>query len=373
MKTVRRKWLIPLITLAAVLLLLLVLLLIFRQQITAFFFHPTESSVEIGATNASEEAHEIIAQDLTVPWAMAFLPSGDMLVTERPGTLRRVGEQPATYTVPGVSETSEGGLLGLALDPNYEQNQFVYVYKTTSTDNRVERYRLDGGLVELQVVIDGIPKSGNHDGGRIAFGPDGMLYVTTGDAGVSEAAQDTSSLAGKILRVTADGGIPPDNPFGNKVYSYGHRNPQGLAWDDEGRLWSTDHGRSGLSTGFDEINLIEPGGNYGWPVIQGDEAHEGMITPKLHSDPATTWAPASLAFAHGSLYFGGLRGQSLYQVEVAGVELHNLRAHFATEYGRIRAVMVHNDELYFSTSNRDGRGSVQPHDDKVLRVPLLNF
>lgn len=276
--------------------------------------------------------------------------------------------------IPDVKRTGEGGLLGMALHPNFEQNKFIYLYLTassgTGTINRVERYVMDvNSLEDKKTIIDNIPGSSFHDGGRIAFGPDNLLYITTGDAGSSNLAQDTNSLAGKILRLNDDGSIPEDNPFGNAVYSYGHRNPQGLAWDNNGNLWATEHGRSGVLSGLDEINLIEKGENYGWPVIEGDETKERMKTPIINSGPDITWAPSGMAYFNGSLFFAGLRGESLYKVDINNKSLRNLQTYLKSEYGRLRAVAVGPDGyLYVSTSNRDGRGKVRQADDKVIKI-----
>lgn len=354
----------------AVALLLSLLAFLYRQNLIAHFFSPTEDATT-EQVQSDDLTVEVMTEDLEVPWSVAVLPDGDVLVTERSGRVQRIGAMPFTHEVSDVTARGEGGLLGLALDPDFTENQTVYVYKTTANDNRVERYTVtDSGLSGGEVVFDGIPRSGNHNGGRIAFGPDGMLYIATGDAGDDELAQDVDSLAGKILRVTKEGDIPGGNPFDSAIYSYGHRNVQGLAWDDDDQLWATEHGRSGAATGLDELNRIEAGGNYGWPVVQGDETWADMIPPVLHSGPTTTWAPGSLAYDNGTFYFGGLRGRSLYAVPRQGSDVGALRAYFSNEYGRIRDVTVHDDWLYFTTSNRDGRGTVQTGDDKLVRVPL---
>lgn len=319
---------------------------------------------------------EVVAENLQIPWEVAFLPDGDMLVTERPGTLKRIGRDQRQYTIDGVRHKGEGGLLGLALHPKFSENHFIYLYLTTASGagltNRVERYRYENdNLTDRKVIIENIPGAANHDGGRIAFGPDGYLYITTGDAQNSDLAQDKNSLAGKILRLADDGSIPADNPFGNAVYSYGHRNPQGLAWDDRRALWATEHGRSGVLSGLDELNLIEKGKNYGWPTIQGDETREGMETPVLHSGPSTTWAPAGLAFKDGSLYFGGLRGESIYRAKITGGRQIELARLYQGQFGRVRAATIGPDgDLYITTSNTDGRGNPQPADDKVIRIKL---
>ncbi len=324
--------------------------------------------------SSTPEAISIYAQNLQTPWEIAFLPDGSMLVTERPGTLTLLYADGVRIPIIDVYERGESGLLGLALHPNFAQNRRLYLYLTYQTNgamlNRVERYQLDGNsLTNREVIIDQIPGAPNHDGGRIEFGPDGMLYITTGDAGDASSAQDVNSLAGKILRLHDDGSIPPDNPFGNPVYSYGHRNPQGLAWDDQGRLWSTDHGPSGLGSGYDELNLVEMGGNYGWPEIQGDQRQEGMINPQLHSGGNETWAPGDLEIVDGVAYFVGLRGETLYSVPLDDIRSETLQRHFANEFGRLRALRQGPDGLlYMGTSNTDGRGRVRDRDDKIFRV-----
>ncbi len=344
---------------------------------------------------------EIVAENLRIPWEIVFLPEGDFLVTERPGTLKRVGKNGAVIPIEGVARVGEGGLLGIALHPKFIENRLLYVYLTVREggvlQNRVERYQLEGSaLYERTVIIEGIPGAQYHDGGRIAFGPDGLLYVTTGDAGNAKWAQDIGSLAGKILRLREDGSIPADNPFANAVYSYGHRNVQGIAWDEGGRLWATEHGRSGVLSGYDELNLIENGENYGWPDIQGDEQREGMTAPIVHSGAKETWAPAGAAYmpppAHlaqggnGSIFFGGLRGEALYEARLTfdeqnlggqarpavavrdGIEVE-LKMHFRQQYGRIRAVVMGPDGfLYLTTSNTDGRGTPKSGDDKVVKI-----
>lgn len=350
---------------------------LFAAPITSWFFGPRPTSVQTGSTQNDIDV-EVVARALKTPWEITHLPNGDLLVSERGGTLKRIGENGATYPVNGVEETSEGGLMGVALHPDFAQNDYVYLCYTIRSEageltNRVVRYVLDGDtLGQPDDIVTDIPAAQNHDGGRIAFGPDKLLYVTTGDAQQEELAQDTTSLAGKILRVNDDGTIPADNPFGNAVWSYGHRNPQGLAWDEQGRLWASEHGPSGLATGNDEINLIEKGVNYGWPVIVGTQTAENMRAPSLTSGDDETWAPAGLAYLDGSLYFAGLRGQALYEAQVAADGSLRLSAHFVEEYGRLRAVNAYEGHLYVSTSNRDGRGTPAGDDDRILRIdPVL--
>lgn len=315
-----------------------------------------------------------IATKLEIPWSAAFLPDGSLIFTERPGRIRLMDKSQGLLptpllTIEDVAPTGEGGLLGLTPHPDFARNQWLYVYYThrrgLELANQVVRFTMSGrSLQNKTVIIDGIPAASIHDGGRIKFGPDGLLYITAGDASVADRAQDQSSLSGKILRLKDDGAIPPDNPFPNSpVYSYGHRNPEGLAWDSQGRLWETEHG----SSAYDEVNLIEPGANYGWPVIRGDATASGMRNPVIHSG-TDTWAPSGMAFWNGSLYFGGLRGESLYQVLIdrQPVVLHRF---LTGQYGRLRDVTVGPDNLFYVlTSNRDGRGSPVTDDDRIIRI-----
>ncbi|MBI5583388.1 MAG: PQQ-dependent sugar dehydrogenase [Deltaproteobacteria bacterium] len=274
-----------------------------------------------------------------------------------------------------MEQRGEGGLLGLALHPRFKENKWIYLYFTTRDEaglkNQVVRYVFENNrLSGKKIIVDRIPAATFHNGGRIQFGPDGLLYAGTGDAGDSQSAQDPQALAGKILRVREDGSLPPDNPFGNPVFSYGHRNVQGLAWDDQRRLWATEHGRSGLFSGYDELNLIEKGKNYGWPVIQGDETRAGMVAPVIHSGPDVTWAPSGARHYRGSIFFAGLRGQTLYQARLdtaGGVE--KLVGYFKGTFGRLRTVVLGPDGLfYLLTSNTDGRGRLGKSDDRIVTV-----
>lgn len=346
-----------------------------------------EPAVSTELVPVATEAVKVMVTGLKVPWDIAFLPDGSMLVTERIGNLvviKKDGTK-SSIKLPRPVPKGEGGLLGITLHPDFAQNKFLYLYMTTQsstvgTKNAVFRYVYENGeLKDEKVIILNIPGAIYHDGGRIEFGPDRLLYITTGDAQDSSIAQDLKSLGGKILRVTDEGVIPSDNPFDTAVYSYGHRNPQGLAWDSAGQLWATEHGRSGITSGMDEINLIEKGGNYGWPTIEGDKTKVGMKTPILHSGAKTTWAPASALFIEnsagksggGSLFFGGLLGESLYEAVLEDGRVKELKSRFHEAYGRIRALRLGPDGmLYFTTSNRDGRGDPIKEDDRVVRVDL---
>lgn len=387
----------------AFILLLAISYYFFGNEIIRFFYAPQEPPAGLSNNPAKNgdlligSDYEVVAENLKIPWEVAFLPGGDLLVTERTGTLLRLGKDKKTYRIEGVAHQGEGGLLGMALHPDFEQNNWIYLYLTTSSDgglkNRVERYRFENDfLTDRRVIIDGIPGATYHDGGRMRFGPvsaptsvgatagkpDYYLFITTGDAGRSNLAQDKNSLAGKILRIKDNGEIPSDNPFGNlpagqagAVWSYGHRNPQGLAWDDKGQLWATEHGRSGILSGFDELNLIENGKNYGWPEIQGDERKDGMESPVLHSGSDYTWAPADIEFVRGSLFFGGLRGEALYEARSNRDGKPDLKIHFLGQFGRLRAVKLGPDGmLYITTSNTDGRGVPRAGDDKIIRIKL---
>jgi aldose sugar dehydrogenase len=367
---------IPLLVVGGLLLLILVIATFLnKDRIWASLFAPTPSKVDRGIKQLQGIEDMIIADQLDTPWGMAELPGGDLLITERSGQVRRIGSGGATYTIDGVEETSEGGLLGLALHPRHADNHQLYLYFTVATSgglvNRVVRYELeDDRLKDPTIILDNIPAAQNHDGGLLAFGPDGQLYVTTGDAAQPQLAQDRASLAGKILRLNEDGTMPNDNPFNNLVWSYGHRNPQGLAWDDEGHLWATEHGPSGGSSGRDELNLIVRGGNYGWPIATGDETQPDMILPVAHSGDRNTWAPGGIAYADGSLFFTGLRGQSVYQADLLPEGRVVLTQHLSQQFGRLRAIMKIEDSLIVGTSNRDGRGEPAQTDDRLIRIPV---
>lgn len=332
------------------------------------------------ATNTTIPQETVIATRLQIPWAVSFLPDGGILVTERPGRIRLIDKNgilknEPLLTLPNVKATGEGGLLGITLHPNFSSNHYVYIYYTynnnnENTLNRVARLTYKNNiLADEHIIVDKIPGASNHNGGRIKFGPDNYLYIGTGDAENPSEAQNTKSPAGKILRVTDEGKAPPSNPFNNLIYSYGHRNVQGLAWDAHNNLWATEHGRSGTLSGLDELNLIKSGKNYGWPIIQGDQTRPGMETPKRNSGAFTTWAPSGASFLNNSLFFGGLRGQTLYEAVIENNQVLKIKEHFRQKYGRIREVIQGPDNmLYITTSNRDGRGNPADDDDKMIRI-----
>ncbi|MFI6265411.1 PQQ-dependent sugar dehydrogenase [Micromonospora sp. NPDC051006] len=317
------------------------------------------------------DAGEQVAQGVDVPWGLAFLPGGDALIAEREtGRVLRLalgGAAPRqVHQVSGVAAGGEGGLLGLAVSPGFATDNLVYAYFTAERDNRIVRFRLNGGQPE--VIFDGIAKAGFHNGGRIAFGPDGMLYVGTGDAGETGLSQDLASPNGKILRLTPDGAPAPGNPTaGSPVYSLGHRNVQGLAWDSAGRLFATEFGQNEL----DEVNRIEPGRNYGWPRVEG----KGDTDGGRYTDPLVTWpvreaSPSGIAIAADTAYVAALRGERLWTLPLDGDRVGDPSAQLAERYGRLRTVQIAPDgALWVTTSNTDGRGDVREGDDRILRFP----
>jgi glucose/arabinose dehydrogenase len=321
---------------------------------------------------AAQPQARVIATGLQVPWGVAFLPGGDALVSERTtGRIVRIpaagGPAQPVMQVPGVdTNAGEGGLLGLAISPNYTQDQMVYAYFTSAQDNRVVRFTLGGTPAP---VLTGLDRNTIHDGGRIAFGPDGMLYVGTGDAGNGPVAQDPESLNGKILRLRPDGGVPDDNPFrGSPVWSVGHRNVQGLAWDGARRLWEVELGQDRV----DEVNLIRPARNYGWPRVEGrGDTNGGRYTNPLVTWPTSEASPSGAAIADGALYVGALRGERLWRVPLDGARAGRPQGLLEGRFGRLRTVVRAPDgALWVTTSNRDGRGAPEGDDDRIVRVQL---
>ncbi|MFW2488896.1 PQQ-dependent sugar dehydrogenase [Clostridium chromiireducens] len=327
---------------------------------------------------------EVVAENLYVPWAIAIGDDGTILVTERIGRIRIIKNdilqpQPLMiFSTPFVSQ-GEGGLMGIAIDPDYSQNHYIYVMHSYGDSNliynRVVRLlENNNSLIMERIIIDKIPGGRIHNGGRLKIGPDHKLYITTGDAGNSSLAQDPFSTAGKILRIELDGSIPKDNPFPNSpIYSLGHRNPQGLAWNSKNILYESEHGQSA----HDEINIIIPGVNYGWPLVQGDEESVEVVTQKslIHSGEET-WAPSGISLVKqgpwkGKLLVAALRGQQLFVISLNrdGTEVNNIESFLKNEYGRLREVVEGKDgSVYLTTSNMDGRGNPNIGDDKILRL-----
>ncbi|MGW0993087.1 PQQ-dependent sugar dehydrogenase [Streptomyces sp. NPDC002520] len=318
-----------------------------------------------------------VAEGLKTPWGLAPLPGGDLLVSSRDdGTIVRIdaltGKKTELGTVSGVSPAGEGGLLGIALSPDYASDHMIYAYFTSASDNRIVRMLYDERkpageqLGAPDTVFRGIPKGFIHNGGRIAFGPDGMLYAGTGESGRRGLAQDKKSLGGKILRMTPEGAPAPGNPFpGSPVYSYGHRNVQGLAWDAEQRLFASEFGQDT----WDELNAVKPGGNYGWPDAEGRSSTPGFQNPlaQWHTDEAS---PSGIAWVHGVIWMAALRGQRLWRIPLRGTEASAAPESFLTrEYGRLRTVVAAGDDkVWLVTSNTDGRGKPKKGDDRVLEV-----
>jgi glucose/arabinose dehydrogenase len=312
-----------------------------------------------------------VASRLKVPWGLAFLPDGSALVTLRDeGTVLRVrsGSAPVRAgTVPGVQPLGEAGLLGIAVSPRFASDHSVFVYLTSASDNRVMRMTLEDNVLRPgRVILDGIPKANHHDGGRLAFGPDGYLYVSTGDAGNRPAAQDRSSLGGKILRVTTDGRPAPGNPFpGSRVWSLGHRNVQGMAWDAAGRMYASEFGQDT----WDELNLIKAGANYGWPTVEGKAGRAGF------TDPLVQWAtddasPSGIAVGRdGDVYVAALQGRALWQVPVANGSAGTPRKLLAGRYGRLRTVVTGPDGRLWVVTSNTFRGQPAADDDRVITLP----
>ncbi|MBK0374220.1 PQQ-dependent sugar dehydrogenase [Streptomyces sp. RB110-1] len=339
-------------------------------------------SAEPPPAKGSAEVVSTLTEKLKSPWGLAALPGGDLLVSSRDeGTVHRIdgesGKQTLLGSVPGVSASGEGGLLGLAVSSTFGADPLVYAYFTTASDNRIVRMSYDEKrpagrqLGAPDTVLRGIPKGSVHNGGRIAFGPDKMLYAGTGETGDTGLAQDKESLAGKILRMTPDGEPVHGNPEADSVvYSYGHRNVQGLAWDKDKRLWAAEFGQDT----WDELNLIEPGGNYGWPEVEGKKGEAGFI------DPVAQWktseaSPSGIAYAKGSIWMAGLRGERLWRIPLSGDSAKEPyaepQAFLEEEHGRLRTVVsAGSDRLWLVTSNTDGRGTPKSGDDRVLRVEV---
>jgi glucose/arabinose dehydrogenase len=327
-----------------------------------------EESVEVVASDDGS----INANNLFIPWTINkngskfFLSQRDGMVVEIDADFGIVEVQHVDVTK-DIFHEGEGGFLGFTLDPDFETNSMAYAYHTYEGEgeplNRIVSLKLqDATWQEEETLLENIPAGEINTGGRIEIGPDGMLYATTGDTGQPELSQQLDSLAGKILRMEKDGQIPESNPFPDSyVFSYGHRNAQGMAWDEAGNFYSSEHGESG----HDEINLIEAGENYGWPVIQGDEEHENMRTPIYHSGDET-WAPSGMAYHDGELYVASLAGSKIFTYDVENQTVND----FFGEVGRLRDVFVDDGALFTITNNHDNRGTPNEQDDQLIHIPI---
>lgn len=320
-----------------------------------------------------------VATGLKTPWGLARLPGGGLLVSSRDeGTITKVDEKTGRKTelgkVSGVSPAGEGGLLGIALSPDYAADHMIYAYFTSASDNRIVRLLYDAQkpageqLGAPDTIFKGIPRGYIHNGGRIAFGPDRMLYAGTGESGNRGLAQDKKSLGGKILRLTPEGDPAPGNPFPDSpVYTYGHRNVQGLAWDPEQRLFASEFGQDT----WDELNAIKPGGNYGWPDAEGRSSDSEYHNPiaQWHTDDAS---PSGIAYAEGSIWMAGLKGQRLWRIPLKGTAASaDPQPFLRGEYGRLRTVVsAGGDRLWLTTSNTDGRGDPKSGDDRILELQV---
>ncbi|MGW6909713.1 PQQ-dependent sugar dehydrogenase [Streptomyces sp. NPDC054940] len=340
---------------------------------------PTRQAAETPPAQGTVKVVRTVAEGLNTPWGLAPLPDGDLLVSSRDeATITRVdgesGKKTELGEVPGVSPAGEGGLMGLALSPDYASDHMVYAYFTSASDNRIVRMLYDEQrpsgeqLGAPDTIFKGIPKGYIHNGGRIAFGPDKMLYAGTGESGDTGLSQNKESTGGKILRLTPEGEPAPGNPFPNSpVYSFGHRNVQGLAWDAQQRLFAAEFGQDT----WDELNAIKPGGNYGWPEV------EGKSDDSQYQNPLAQWgtddaSPSGIAYAEGSVWMAGLKGQRLWRVPLNGTEASaDPQAFLEGEYGRLRTVVpAGGDKLWLTTSNTDGRGDPKDGDDRILEVQV---
>jgi glucose/arabinose dehydrogenase len=322
-------------------------------------------------TIVSIEQQEVIADNLKVPWSID--KHGNIIyITERPGSIVKIenGElnRQNVELEKKLSTASEAGLLGFVLTPDFSESDRAYAYYTYEDSsgqfNRIVTLHLkDNVWVEERLLLDHIPSGSWHQGGRLKIGPDGKLYATTGDAYKSVTAQDPQSLGGKIIKMNLDGSIPNDNPLPNSyTYSYGHRNPQGITWSSDGKLYASEHGNNAN----DEINKIDAGQNYGWPTIQGRQKQEGMSSSLFTSGDGTTWAPSGMDYVNGKLYVAALRGSTVLEFDI---ETGKQRA-IVTGLGRIRDVLIEDNFLYFVSNNTDGRGTPQENDDKLYRIKL---
>lgn len=334
---------------------------------------PSTASPTAGARAALSAVTDVVT-GLAAPWSAVALPDGSLLVSERDAAavtrVEKDGARTALGMVTGVVPGGEGGLLGLAVERGtFTATPVVYAYITAEGDNRVVRMALDaqGRLGPPTAILTGIPKAGNHNGGRLAFGPDGFLYVTTGDANIRSNAQDVDSLGGKILRITTDGSPAPDNPFpGSPVWSYGHRNVQGIAWDASGRMWASEFGQDT----WDELNVITRGSNYGWPTVEGAEARDGLVDPVRQWRPDEA-SPSGIAIGpDGSVLLAALKGESLWKVPVNGDGSTGQPQRLVQgDYGRVRDVLLGPDGNVWIVTNNTSRGTPRAGDDRIVALP----
>ncbi|MBD8026203.1 sorbosone dehydrogenase family protein [Ureibacillus sp. Re31] len=339
-------------------------------------FNETEKNEQqentvIEVTNVLDENTSVVADELNIPWSIDK-KDDTFYLSERTGSIVKIEngevERQKVELEKDLATASEAGLLGFVLAPDFQQSNRAYVYYTYKDDtgqfNRIVTVQQQGDIwKEERLLLDKIPSGSYHHGGRLKISPDGKLYATTGDAAKKPIAQDLNSLGGKILRMNLDGSIPADNPFPNSyIYSYGHRNPQGLTWSDDGAMYASEHGNNAN----DEINLIEAGQNYGWPTIEGTQQQSGLKTPLFTSGSDTTWAPSGMDYVDGKLYVAALRGQAVIEFNLTTGSHRNV----VTNIGRIRDIFIDGDQLYFISNNTDGRGDALENDDKLYQLNL---
>lgn len=333
----------------------------------------TNDVIPVGSSEKAAKSFTIVADQLHTPWSIQF--DGDTIyVSEREGNIVKISGSIVTRQKVRLNKTlknqGEGGFLGIQLAPDFRASRQAYAYHTYEEGGKVLNrvvvlLEKSNGWEEIKSYLEGIPGAFTHNGGRLAIGPDNMLYMTTGDSGKDTLAQDLNSAAGKILRMTLDGKVPADNPFrGSYVYSYGHRNSQGIAWDKRGRMFNSEHGPSGSPGGHDEINLIEKGRNYGWPTIIGNAKKEGMVSPLYHTGDIAI-APSGISVdAEGQLLMATLRGEKLYRYNPDTNQITSI----LENEGRLRDVKIHNGHIYVITNNTDGRGKPAANDDRLLML-----
>lgn len=330
-----------------------------------------DSKEEVSSTI---EGLEVIAENLDVPWSIEK-SDNTFYLTERPGSIVKIEEgeveRQKVELEQEVSTVSEAGLLGFVLAPDFSKSNLAYAYYTYENSegqfNRIVTLQLEEDVWrEESLLLDQIPSGTYHHGGRLKIGPDEKLYATAGDASDREIAQDLDSLGGKILRMNLDGSVPADNPFSDSnVYSYGHRNPQGMTWLPDGTMYASEHG----DNANDEVNVIEAGQNYGWPIIEGNEEEDGMVSPLFTSGKESTWAPSGMDHDNGKLYVAALRGNAVLEFDPETGEYREV----VIDLGRIRDVRIEDGELYFISNNKDGRGISQGNDDRLYKISLSEF